>query len=76
MSWSDQVELDTLDFKSDLQEDYVMVRRLAMARGDAIKNTNMQEKVSRLSVSAPLVGLSWTDVRSMFYVCLFLHHTH
>ena len=47
---ADQAELDTLDFKSDLQEDYVMVRRLAMTRGDAIRNTNMQEKVSRLSV--------------------------
>ena len=45
---ADQAELDTLDFKSDLQEDYVMVRRLAMTRGDAIRNTNMQEKVSRL----------------------------
>ena len=40
-----QAELDALDFKTDLSEDYVMVRRLAMTRGDAIRNMNLPEKV-------------------------------
>ena len=42
---ADQADLDALDFKSDLSEDFVMVRRLAITRADPIRNMNLPEKV-------------------------------
>jgi hypothetical protein len=48
----DQTELDSLDFKNDLSEDYVMVRRLSITRNDPIRNMNLPEKVGILLFSA------------------------
>lgn len=45
---ADQADLDALDFKSDLSEDFVMVRRLAITRADTIRNMNLPEKVRAL----------------------------
>ncbi len=42
---TDQTDLDALDFKSDLSEDYVMVRRLVITRADPIRNMKLPEKV-------------------------------
>ncbi|GAX82609.1 hypothetical protein CEUSTIGMA_g10035.t1 [Chlamydomonas eustigma] len=45
---TDQTELDSLDFKNDLAEDYVMARRLSITRNDPIRNMNIPEKVRLL----------------------------
>ncbi|KAG1678184.1 hypothetical protein FOA52_016121 [Chlamydomonas sp. UWO 241] len=51
--YSDLNDLDELDFKSDLCEDYVMVRRLSITRADPIRSMRLPEKVR-----AMLLGLA------------------
>uniref|UniRef100_A0A7S3VSI4 Importin N-terminal domain-containing protein n=1 Tax=Dunaliella tertiolecta TaxID=3047 RepID=A0A7S3VSI4_DUNTE len=48
---ADQTDLDTLDFKTDLNEDYVLVRRLSITRHDAVRSMSPFSAVQGLLVA-------------------------
>ncbi|MEW5315516.1 MAG: hypothetical protein WDW38_006938 [Sanguina aurantia] len=55
---TDQMEMDALDFKSDLQEDFVLVKRLSMMRQDIVRTVTIVQVVKQMltSIAARLGG--------------------
>lgn len=54
---TDNAELDDLDFKRDLSEDFVMVKRIAVTRADPIRSMGIPDKVRvMLKVIATRMG--------------------